>query len=396
MFNSHRESNSLKVFSLLLIVCSIQSAAQTFRGIVHNGTGGKPQPGALVLLMTGKREIGRAISGNNGEFRIVLENPPGAAPDAFKVQLVHDGVTYQQPIKSGFAADVTVYDQTAGVEGLIEYLGILQFEARTVDRLLVTELHAIQNNSWPPRTTVNRDSFNLSLPKGAHNLLVTISEPDGQGAKLSITDPANPSAPHRLAVPLKPGVTKYVLTYDLAYRGDLRFRQAARYLTKETLIILPASMHFISPATLHFHPVPDPTGAQVEEIDSLAKNAVMTFTISGTGVLAQAFRQIGGSYGTGSYETDGEAMLTQTDKLAAASDASNSAASASNPSNQKAPQPAPHSPPASQSVRNWAALALVFCLVGILLAWKLSRTKLSRTKLSRTKLSRTKVRHGSA
>ncbi len=381
MFNSHRESNSLKVFSLLLIVCSIQSAAQTFRGIVHNGTGGKPQPGALVLLMTGKREIGRAISGNNGEFRVVLENPPGAAPDAFKVQLVHDGVTYQQPIKSGFAADVTVYDQTAGVEGLIEYLGILQFEAPTVDRLLVTELHAIQNNSWPPRTTVNRDSFNLSLPKGAHNLLVTISEPDGQGAKLSIPDPANPSAPHRLAVPLKPGVTKYVLTYELAYRGDLRFRQAARYLTKETLIILPTSMHFISPATLHFHPVPDPTGAQVEEIDSLAKNAVMTFTISGTGVLAQAFRQIGGSD-----ETDGEAMLTQTDKLAAASDAPNSPTSASNPSNQKTPQPAPHSLPASQSVRNWAALAFVFCLLGILLAWKLSRTKLSRTK----------VRHGSA
>ena len=382
MLNSHRESkSSLKVFFFLLIVCSIQCAAQAFRGIVHNGTSGKPQPGALVLLMTGKREMGRVISGNNGEFRIVVEVPAGAAPDSFKVQLVHDGVTYQQPIKSGFAADVTVYDQTAGVEGLIEYLGILQFEARTVDRLQVTELHAIQNNSWPPRTTVNRDSFNLSLSKGAHNLLITISEPDGQGAKLSIPDPANPSAPHRLAVPLKPGVTKYVLTYELAYRGDLRFRQAARYLTKETLIILPTSMHFISPATLHFHPVPDPTGAQVEEIDSIARNAVMTFTISGTGVLAQAFRQIGGSY-----ETDREAMLTQTDKLAAPNDAPDAAMSASNPPNQKTPQPAPHSLPASQSVRNWAALAFVFCLLGILLAWKLSRTKLSRTK----------VRHGSA
>jgi len=382
MLNSHRESkSSLKVFFFLLIVCSIQCAAQAFRGIVHNGTSGKPQPGALVLLMTGKREMGRVISGNNGEFRIVVEVPAGAAPDSFKVQLVHDGVTYQQPIKSGFAADVTVYDQTAGVEGLIEYLGILQFEARTVDRLQVTELHAIQNNSWPPRTTVNRDSFNLSLSKGAHNLLITISEPDGQGAKLSIPDPANPSAPHRLAVPLKPGVTKYVLTYELAYRGDLRFRQAARYLTKKTLIILPTSMHFISPATLHFHPVPDPTGAQVEEIDSIARNAVMTFTISGTGVLAQAFRQIGGSY-----ETDREAMLTQTDKLAAPNDAPDAAMSASNPPNQKTPQPAPHSLPASQSVRNWAALAFVFCLLGILLAWKLSRTKLSRTK----------VRHGSA
>jgi hypothetical protein len=377
MFNSHCESKSSKVFSLLLIVCSIQCAAQVFRGTIHNGTNGKPQPGALVLLMTGKREIGRAISGKNGEFRIVTEIPAGTAPDAFQSRLVHDGVTYQQAIKSGFATDVTVYDQTEGVEGLNEYLGIFQFEARTVDRLLVTELHAIQNNSWPPRTSVNRDSFNLSLPKGAHNLFVTISEPDGQGAKLSIADPANPRAPHRLAVPLRPGVTKYVLTYELAYRGDLRFRQSARYLTKETLIILPMSMHFISPATLHFHPVPDPTGAQVEEIDSLAKNAVMSFTISGTGVLAQAFRQIGGPY-----ETDREAVLTQTDKLAAPSDAPDAATSASNPPNQKtpqpAPQPAPHSVPASQSMRNWAACALVFCLVGILLAWKLSRTKVRR------------------
>jgi hypothetical protein len=374
MFNSHRESKSSpKVFSLLLIVCSIQCAAQAFRGTVHNGTSGKPQPGALVLLITGKREIGRAVSGENGEFRIVTEIPAGATPDAFKARLVHDGVTYQQSIKSGFATDVTVYDQTEGVEGLIEYLGIFQFEARAVDRLLVTELHAIQNNSWPPCTSVNRDSFNLSLPKGAHNLFVTISEPDGQGAKLSITDPANPRAPHRLAVPLKPGVTKYVLTYELAYRGDLRFRQSARYLTKETLIILPMSMHFTSPATLHFRPVPDPTGAQVEEIDSLAKRDVISFAISGTGELAQAFRQIGGPY-----ETDREAVLTQTDKLPAASDTPNSATSASNLSIQKTPQPVPHSVPARQSERTWAAFAVVFCLLGILLAWKLSRTKVRR------------------
>ncbi|HWY57264.1 MAG TPA: carboxypeptidase-like regulatory domain-containing protein [Terriglobales bacterium] len=364
-----------RVFCWLLVVCWVRCAGQTVRGIVHNGTNGKPQPGDLIVVMAGNNEMGRVVSDKNGDFRIELNLPAGTSPDTLKARLVHDGVSYQQAVKLGFATDVTVYDGSARVAGLSEHLGIFQFEARTADHLVVTELHAIQNESWPPRTSTKRESFDLSLPKGAHNLSVTITEPDGQGAKLSIADPADEHAPLQLGVPLKPGLTKYVLTYELPYDGELHFRQSARYFTKQNFVVLPMSMHFTPGAALQFHAVPDDTGAQIRETDSLAARDVLDFTISGTGALARAFHQIGGSD-----ESALQNLPAQPANVGAPrTDASlTSPTSASNGANAKTPPPAA---PTKQSVRNWAALVVVLLTVGALIAWKVSRAK---------------VRHGSA
>ncbi|HXM21615.1 MAG TPA: hypothetical protein VN948_10170 [Terriglobales bacterium] len=373
MLTVHRVSESSRgIFCLLLTICSAQAAGQTVRGTVHNGTAGKTQSGDLILLMTGAHEIGRAISGKNGDFRIEPQLPSGTSTGTLKVRVSHDGVGYQQPVRFGVAADVTVYDGSARVDGLSEYLSIFQFEARIADRLAVTELHAIQNDSWPPRTSINPETFDLSLPKGAHNLFVTIADAEGQGARLSITDPSNKHGPYKFGVPLKPGLTKYVLTYELPYHGELPFRRSAQYSTKQSFIVLPMSMRFTPLGTLQFHPVPDESGAQVREVDSLAKNDVLAFQVSGTGVLAQAFRPIGGPD-----ESARQTLPTQPAKVEALrSDTSpTSPGSASNQSNQKAAQPAAHSEPISHSVRNWASLAFVLFMLGTLIAWKVSRAK---------------------
>jgi hypothetical protein len=373
MLAAHRPEFSRRTFCLLLAICAAQCAGQTVRGIVHNGTHGKPQSGDTVFLMMGANEIGRAISDQKGDFRIDLQLPAGTSPGALKVRILHDGVTYQQPIKFGIAADLTVYDGSARVDGLSEYLSIFQFESRIADRLVVTELHAIQNQSWPPRTSINRDSFNLSLPKGAHNLFVTIMEPDGLGARLSFGH-SNQDAPYRLGVPLKPGLTKYVLSYELPYPGELRFRRAALYSTSKTFIVLPLSMRFTPPGTLHFQLVPDNTGAQVREIDSLAKHDVLAFQVAGTGVLAQAFRLLGGP--DESAQPTLPAQPAKADALR--NDAfltSSAVASASNQSNRKAPQPGTHSELWSQSVRNWAVSVFVLLVLGTLIAWRVSRAK---------------------
>jgi hypothetical protein len=373
MLNTHRKSNPCtKLSCLLLIVCAVPCAAQTVRGTLHNGTSGKPQPGELILVMSGKHEIGRAVSDDNGDFRIELSLPAGTSPDTLKARLVHDGVSYQQPIKPGVATDVAVYDGSAKVEGLSEYLGIFQFEARTADRLLVTELHAIQNESWPPRTSINRESFNLSLPKGADNLLVTITEADGQGAKLSIADPSTKHGPYKFGVPLKPGLTKYVLTYELPYSGELRFHQSARYFTKQSFVILPMSMHFTARATARFRAVPDDTGAQVREIDSLAKHDILDFAISGTGALTQAFRQIGGPDAFARQTLSTQPANAQALRSNASLPSPPPASDASNP---KASPIAVHSVLTTQSVRTWAALAFVLCMLGTLIAWKVARMK---------------------
>jgi hypothetical protein len=372
MLTSHRPKLSRKTFCMLLTICAVQCAGQTVRGIVHNGTEGKPQSGDLVLLMAGASEIGRAVSDQKGNFQIESQLPSGTSTGTLKVRVSHDGVRYQQPIQIGVTADVTVYDGAARTEGLSEYLSIFQFEARIADRLEVTELHAIQNDSWPPRTCTSPENFDLSLPKSAHNLFVTIAEPDGQAAKLFIPNPSTKHGPYKFGVPLKPGLTKYVLTYKLPYSGDLPFRRSAQYSTKKTFIVLPMSMRFTPPGTLHFQPVPDETGAQVREIDSLAKHDVVAFQVAGTGVLVQAFRLMGGPD-----QSARRTLPTQPAKVESLpSDTSRtSPASASNTSNLKTPPPAAHSEPMSQSVRNWAAFAFLLFMLGTLIAWKMSRTK---------------------
>jgi len=373
MLTAHAPKFFRTTFCLLVSISVTQCAGQIVAGIVNNGTAGTAQSGDLILLKSGSRELGRAISGELGGFRIQAKQLTGISPDSLKLQVVHDGVSYQQPIKLGIAANLTVYDASTHVDGLSEYLSIFQFEAKVADRLEVTELHAIQNNSWPPRTRVDAENFDLPLPAGAHNLLVTIAQPDGQGARLSIPDSSNRHHPYRLGVPLKPGMTKYVLTYQLPYSGELPFRRSAQYSMKKTFVVLSSAMSFTAPSTLHFHSIPDSTGAQVREIDSLAKHDVLAFRVAGTGVLAQAFRLIGGPD-----QSTGPPVPNQPSKIQSPSDTSRTSP-ASTSSNQKVSASGAHSElhPAAMttSVRNWAVSAFVLLMLGTFIAWKVLRLR---------------------
>ena len=373
MLTAHAPKFFRTIVCLLVSISVTQCAGQIVAGIVNNGTDGTAQSGDLIFLKAGSRELGRAISGELGGFRIQAKQLAGISPDSLKLQVVHDGVSYQQPIKLGIAVNLTVYDASAHVDGLSEYLTIFQFEARVADRLEITELHAIQNNSWPPRTRVDAENFDLPLPAGAHNLLVTIAQPDGQGARLSVPDSSNQHGPYRLGVPLKPGMTKYVLTYQLPYSGQLPFRRAAQYSIKKTFVVLSSAMSFTAPSTLRFHSVPDSTGAQVRELDSLAKNDVLAFQVAGTGVLAQAFRLIGGPD-----QSLAQSVPNQPSKIQSSSDTSPTSP-ASTSSNQKVSPSAahsePHSAPVTTSVRNWAVSAFVLLMLGSFIAWKLIRLR---------------------
>src|SRR5579863_351728 len=88
-----------KVFCWLLVIYSVQCTGQTVRGIVHNGTNGKPQPNDLIVVMAGNNEMGRVVSDKNGDFRIELNLPTGTSPDTLRVRVAHDGVSYQQAVK---------------------------------------------------------------------------------------------------------------------------------------------------------------------------------------------------------------------------------------------------------------------------------------------------------
>ena len=374
MLTAHRSPFFRKAFCLLLTICAAECAAQIVGGFVHNGTDGKLQSGDLIVVTAGAHEVGRAVSGQNGDFKIRLKLPAGTSADTLKVRVAHDAVAYQQPIKFGVAAEITVYDGAPRVSGLSEYLSIFQFESRVADRLEVTELHAIQNDSWPRRTSVDPDGIELAPPKGAHNLFATITEADGQAARLSIAAPSTKHGGYKFGVPLKPGLTKYILTYELPYAGKFSFQRSAQYSTKKTVIVLPMAMSFTSLENLQFDPVPDKSGAQVKEIDSLAKNDVLAFRVAGTGVLAQAFRPIGGPN-----ESASQFLPAQPAKVETLHGDTSQAALASSMSNQRAPVPTPTRAQAmSQSVRNWAISTFILLMLGTAIAWRVARARSHR------------------
>jgi hypothetical protein len=374
MLTAHRSPFFRKAFCLLLTICAAECAAQIVGGFVHNGTDGKLQSGDLIVVTAGAHEVGRAVSGQNGDFKIRLKLPAGTSADTLKVRVAHDAVAYQQPIKFGVAAEITVYDGAPRVSGLSEYLSIFQFESRVADRLEVTELHAIQNDSWPRRTSVDPDGIELAPPKGAHNLFATITEADGQAARLSIAAPSTKHGGYKFGVPLKPGLTKYILTYELPYAGKFSFRRSAQYSTKKTVIVLPMAMSFTSLENLKFDPVPDKSGAQVKEIDSLAKNDVLAFRVAGTGVLARAFRPIGGPN-----ESASQFLPAQPAKAETLRSETSQPALASSPPNQRAPVPTPTRAQAmSQSVRNWAISTFILLMLGTAIAWRVARARSHR------------------
>jgi hypothetical protein len=104
--------------------------------------------------------------------------------------------------------------------------------------------HVFNNASNPPFTRLSSDNFILSVPDGAQMEAATVSAPDGGTTKLALFPIPGQSGKYRIDFPMKPGLTKYAINYQVPYDGKLVFNRRAQYPMKQIGIILPASMHF--------------------------------------------------------------------------------------------------------------------------------------------------------
>jgi hypothetical protein len=279
--------NLLRTFFLFLpLVCS----AQTIQGTVQNGTTGRPEPGHEVILFTASGEQGRTTTNDDGTFRIEL----GKALDLHSpaiLQVMHDGVEYFQAVSSGKVTNVRVYDSSSKVSGISGYLSILQFQAKG-KRLQVTELHAFSNASNPPTTRVDPNNLILSIPAGAEVQPTTVSAPDGGTLKLALVPISGQHGKYRIDFPMKPGLTKYAIRYEVPYADELVFRRQAQYPMKRIGVIVPESMNFRSLGAKSFRTVVDQPGTHEQVLDGLGASEGFAFELSGNGVLAKSFRPL--------------------------------------------------------------------------------------------------------
>lgn len=274
--------------SLFVSASTYSSLSQTIQGVVQNGTTGAPPSADLVVVVMGNKEIGRTVTDENGHFAI---NTPAtnAAQGQMSIRVLHSGVTYSHPVRFDSPVSIPVYETSTSQSHVNEYMCVLQFQTRGGEWLEVTELHAIKNDFWPPHTITSAHNFNLSVPADASELSLAITEADGQGARLSFSGNEMRNVPKTLAVPLEPGLTKYVIKYVLPYSGHIAFERRLQYRTDKLFVIVAPGMQVAARRTLQFRSVEDQTGAQVREIDSLVHDFPVAIKLNGDGVLSHAF-----------------------------------------------------------------------------------------------------------
>jgi hypothetical protein len=281
----------LAILMTLVSLCADRCPAQLLTGIVQNGGTGKPVAGDPVILIgSGGVEETRTLSAAEGTFQF-QGTPTGSSAEAIVVRVIHNGVSYDQQTKFGSAVRATVYDSSGQVNGLHGLLGILQFQTQR-ETLDVTELYAIRNDSKPPLTKVGPHNFDLVLPQDAQVRLVTVAGPGDEPLKLPISQVCGTASHCEIDFPIKPGLTKYSITYELPYGVNILFRRRVQYPMNQISVILPASMRFTSLGAHSFHRMGEQLGAQVETLTGINQNEELAFELSGTGALSHTFRPL--------------------------------------------------------------------------------------------------------
>jgi hypothetical protein len=109
--------------------------------------------------------------------------------------------------------------------------------------------------------------------------------------------------------PIRPGETRFQITYKLPYDGSLKLNPKPTMPTDTIAIMMPKSMSFKAGASAAYTPVTEETTAQTYVARNVSPSQPLEFTISGTGQLprdsAAASSGDGGQAGPGGAQPQG-------------------------------------------------------------------------------------------
>ena len=286
--------------AIFLSMVSVSAIAATVSGTVTNKTTGKPSTGDVVgVIDTTKSmdEITKVTTDSTGSFR-------ANAPDGGQILLHvnHKGAEYFKSVPAGSSVvDIDVYDSANKVDGISGEALVLRAETDPTGKTLsVSENFFVMNASAPPRTEFGANTFDFYVPKGAQIAQSLASSPSGLPTNSKVV-PIDAAAGHyAFTFPIRPGETRFQVTYTVPYSGKLLFSIKLTTKTGDVAVMLPKSMQFDGGA--QFQPIsPDPN-SQSYDAHSPAADQPVAFTISGTGQLpdeSQKGAQAAGGAGSG-------------------------------------------------------------------------------------------------
>ena len=273
--------NWIAAFIFGMLVSAGGFAAQ-ITGTVTNATTNKPSSGdevTLLSLANGMDEKGTTKTDSQGHYTLNVPDEGGQ----HLVRVARNSVHYFKAAPPGTTTvDITVYDAATQVEGLVTDARVFHLQA-SGGSMDVQELYILNNQSQPPRTKIGNQTFAVTLPDGAQMGEASLTGPSG----MPLTVAAVPSgAKNRYAYdfPVKPGQTRFEVTYKVPYNGSHEFSFKPEGPLSELGVLLPKSMKF-NGVSGGFAQDVDEGGLAVFFAKNVPANQEVKFSVSGEGLI---------------------------------------------------------------------------------------------------------------
>ncbi len=267
---------------LLLATLTPLALAASITGTVTNKTINKPAAGdrvVLIQLQGGMRESNSTTTDAHGKFTLEL---PDAGPHLIRVD--HEKAGYFHIAPPGTqSADIDVYDVAETVEGVTTEANVMRLETDQ-QGLHVIQNYFVKNDSNPPRTQLSTHSYEIYLPEGAQVEASAAMAPGGMPVASSPV-PLGDKGHYAFVFPIRPGETRFQLSYRLPYSGSLKFAERLALPAENVAIIMPKAMKFTPSASMPFQPINDDPNAQTFLAKNVPAAQPVEFTISGTGAM---------------------------------------------------------------------------------------------------------------
>jgi 5-hydroxyisourate hydrolase-like protein (transthyretin family) len=267
---------------LVWFLCCTAAAAADLTGTVTNKTTGKPAAGDSITLLKldqGMNELSTTKADALGRFRFT-----GVEETAnHLVRVNHQNVNYFRPAPAGAGAlEIDVFDVAEKVEGVKVSLDVTRIEAQD-GSMLVIRFFEVTNDSKPPRAMLSPKGFEFVLPAGAE---IQQSLAAGPGGMPVTTAPVPTGSKDHFAFlfPLRPGATKFQVSYTLPYSGSAAFDPVLVHPTDDFAVSVPKSM-VLSPAPgTPLARKGEESGLEVFVANNVGPGSNVAYSVSGTGM----------------------------------------------------------------------------------------------------------------
>jgi hypothetical protein len=296
--------------AVALLGVSMVAQAATVTGTVTNKTNNKPAAGddvVLIAFQQGMQEAGRTKTDARGHFSIDV---PDNNPHLIRVD--HQKAAYFQPVQPGAThVDVDVYDVGAKVAGVSTEADVMRLEAGP-QGLQVTQNYFVKNDSNPPRTQFSTQAYEIYLPPDAKIAGSAAMGPGGMPVSSSPM-PLADKGHYAFVFPVRPGETRFQLSYTLPYNGSYKFTPRVALPTENVAVMLPKSMSFAGGAPFQQADVEPNTQTYLAK--NVQPSQALAFTVSGTGMMPRDAGQndSGQAGAAGAGDNGGQAASAESD-----------------------------------------------------------------------------------